>query len=235
MGYQIAGLVLGPLFYLQGQAVRRTIPVLPEPEGARDGQKGSGPRLRLLVLGDSAAAGVGASTMAESLSGQLVEQLSATHTVDWRLVAKTGATTASTLRHLARQAIGPFDVCITSLGVNDVTSGMGLKTWLAKQRSLRQLLLDRFGVRQLIVCGLPPMHGFPALPQPLRWWLGARASAFDAALQRDITADPRVLFLTLRFTEDQSLMASDGFHPGPVVYRQWAQQAAAQIRNFSFL
>ena len=231
MGYQLAGLALGPVLYLQGKAVRRSIPVLPEPDGVREGKRGSGRRLRILVLGDSAAAGVGAPTMDESLTGQLVEQLSGCFAVEWCLVAKTGATTSSTLKHLSKRALGPFDACVTSLGVNDVTSGLGIEPWLMQQNTLRRKLREELGAAHLIICGLPPMHGFPALPHPLRWWLGARATAFNERLQKQISNESDVSFLSLRFTEDRSLMASDGFHPGPMIYREWAIKAAALLKH----
>ena len=99
------------------------------------------------------------------------------------------------------------------LGVNDVTSGIGLETWLAQQARLRRVLRDRFGITRIVACGLPPVHGFPALPQPLRWYLGQRASAFDRALERALADAPDAVFLSLRFTEDLSLMAEDG-NPG---------------------
>ncbi len=208
--------------------------MLPEPAGERIGVLGSGPRLRLLVLGDSAAAGVGAETLQQSLVLQLAESLSAYYTVEWCLFAKTGATTASTLDALRRTGLGEFgtqaiDACVISLGVNDVTSGMFVSKWLRLQMQLRTLLREELNVKHLISCGLPPMHGFPALPQPLRWWLGARATEFDTRLQAAISRAAETSFLSLRFTEDTGAMARDGFHPGPVVYRQWAHYAAQLI------
>ncbi len=229
MGYQLATFALGPLLYLQGKAVRRTVPRLPEPPGPRSGSVGSGPLLRLLVLGDSAAAGVGAAHQDEALSGRLVEALCAEFTVDWMLFARTGATTASTIKHLDKLDGGPFDVAVTSLGVNDVTSGIARDAWLRQQAELRRVVRERHGVDRWVVCGLPPMHGFPALPQPLRWYLGARATAFDRALADDLATRDDASFLNLRFTQDLSLMASDGFHPGPEVYREWGRRAARAV------
>ncbi len=75
MKHLAATIALGPLLLLQGRHVRRVTPVLPEPPGPRQGRSGAGPALRLLILGDSAAAGVGASTQGEALSGQLVQTL----------------------------------------------------------------------------------------------------------------------------------------------------------------
>ncbi len=56
---------LGPLLVAQATRLRRTALELPEPRGARAGTIGRGtPVLRLLVAGDSSAAGVGARTAA---------------------------------------------------------------------------------------------------------------------------------------------------------------------------
>ena len=89
----IATLALAPILLAQGRHVRRTLPELPEPQGPRSG-----------VAGDSAAAGVGASTQDEALSGQLAVALAPTFTLHWKLLAFTGATTADMLDRLSREA-----------------------------------------------------------------------------------------------------------------------------------
>ena len=226
----LATLVLGPVLLMQGRRVRREVPRLPEPPGARAGVAGAGPRLRLLVLGDSAAAGVGAGHQDQALSGQLVRALSPRFEVHWRLEAKTGATTASTIEHLRSLPSAPFDVAVSSLGVNDVTAGRRVSHWLHEQAALRALLRERFGVGRLLVSGLPPVHAFPALPQPLRWYLGARARAFDQALRQSLAREPGVRHVGFDGGHDvASMMASDGFHPGPPVYAAWAERLAGAL------
>ena len=229
----LAALPMAPVLLFQAQRLRRSIPRLPEPPGRRRGATGSGPPLKLLVVGDSAAAGVGAAHQDGGLLGRLVQALASDHTVQWRLEARSGATTAATLRRLRKVEQGVFDVVVTSLGVNDVTSGLSRSAWLHQQRELRELLRDSFGVSSIVCCGLPPVHGFPALPQPLRWYLGERATAFAEDLQADVAGDPRVRFLSLRFTEDTTLMASDGFHPGPAVYAEWGRRAARGVSTLA--
>ena len=49
-------LLLAPWLIWQGRKVRKNTLRLPEAAGPREGQQGSGTSLRLLVLGDSAAA-----------------------------------------------------------------------------------------------------------------------------------------------------------------------------------
>lgn len=231
MDYRLATLVLGPIFYLQGRYVRHSTPRLPEPPGPRQGRSGSGQRLRLLVLGDSAAAGVGASHQDEALLGNLVQILSVTHAVEWVLSASTGATTASALRRLEKLDSGKFHVAVTSLGVNDVISGIGRNEWRERQAKLRDVLRRSFNVGRIVVCGLPPVHAFPALPQPLRWYLGAKARAFDSDLRKDVESESDISFLSLRFAEDTDLMAPDGFHPGPAAYRQWGRKVATLVSS----
>ncbi|NIP82235.1 MAG: SGNH/GDSL hydrolase family protein, partial [Gemmatimonadetes bacterium] len=60
----LAAPALAPILVAQGLFVRWRTTRLPEPPGDREGVTGAGPPLRLLVAGDSAAAGVGASTLA---------------------------------------------------------------------------------------------------------------------------------------------------------------------------
>lgn len=231
MLHTLLTLTLGPVLLVQGRAVRRDTPILPEPPGDRHGTAGDGPPFRLLILGDSAAAGVGAAHQDDALLGHTVAALTPHHRVTWTLHAVTGATTQSTLDGLHPLEGQTFDVAITSLGVNDITSGVGRSTWRQRQRTLRARLKEDLGVQHLIASGLPPVEGFPALPQPLRWYLGRRAREFDRDLQRDVAKEPGTTFLSLRFSEDANLMASDGFHPGPGVYAEWGRRAGALVRR----
>lgn len=228
----LATLLLFPILLAQGRAVRRSTPRLPEAAGPRQGSTGSGPTLRLLVLGDSAGAGVGVSHQDDALSGQVVAALSDAYRVEWSVFATTGDDTAMTLQRLEDFEQGPFDAVVTSLGVNDVTSGISSATWLARQARLREVLRESFGVRVFVLNGLPPMHAFPALPQPLRWYLGHRARRFDRDLRRAIESEDGVTMLDLHFSDSEdAAMAEDGFHPGAVVYREWGLGAASTVNE----
>ena len=220
---------LGPLLLAQGRRVRRTTPELPEAAGDREGVAGSGPLLRLMVLGDSAAAGVGAAHQDEGLLGRVVAGLAPRFRVEYRLVARTGATTASTVRHLAKASATPVDVVLTSLGVNDVTRGIGIGDFIEQQGRLFEVLRAKFGARRVIVSSLPPVHRFPALPQPLRWYLGARAKELDAALARALPDGLGAEYLAVHRDLVGAQMASDGFHPGPSAYAAWGAAAAGRI------
>ncbi len=224
-----AMVVLSPLLICQGMYVRRVTPKLPEADGPRSGEVGSGALLRLLVLGDSAAAGVGVRTQEEALSGYMVNGLKKKFRVAWRVEAQTGATTRSTIARLKRMTQEPFAAIAISLGVNDVTCGRRATTWLAELDELAGFLRYKFGAQRMLWTGLPPMHEFPALPQPLRWYLGARAKWFDRMLRGWAEAQPDCVFVAAPAGDCALMMAEDGFHPGPRMYEMWGAEMAKRI------
>lgn len=225
-------LILGPLLLVQGWWVRRRTPLLPEPVTETSGERGSGPSLRLLVVGDSSAAGVGALTAEDSLLGQLVEVLSESHTVKFKMLAKTGRTTRDMLDSLAAAQAEPFDVVVSALGVNDVTAQVPASRWEAQQQQLISELKDRFSARLIILSGLPPVRDFPALPWPLNAYLGSCADLLNTRLALLCKDQSGVCFHSLRDDyPDTATAAVDGFHPGPVVYHHWARFMADIIQR----
>ena len=230
----IERLVLGilfPLMMVEGIWVRITTPKLPEAKGQREGVAGKGRPLRILVVGDSSAAGVGASTQTEALAGQLLASLIEDFKVHWKLIANTGFTTAELNQYLSNMPSGHYDIALSATGVNDITARHSLYACLVEQIDMVALLRDRFAVRHVLISGLPPLHRFPALPEPLRWYIGARAKRLDAALQQWTQDQKDCDHIQLNFPVGPENMASDGFHPGPGIYAIWGKTAAEIIRN----
>jgi lysophospholipase L1-like esterase len=228
--HSLATVVLGPILLAQGRYVRRVTPRLPEAPGPREGVLGSGAPLRLLIAGDSAAAGVGAASQAQALSGRLAAALAGDYRVEWRLVARTGIGVRELVDVLEAEPARPFDVAVTSIGVNDVTAGTSVERWVALQGELVRSLESRFGVAQALLSSVPPMHRFPALPQPLRWYLGGRASRLNGALAEWARERRDCEFVPVEFPLEPGLIATDGFHPGPAGYAEWARHLAQRIR-----
>lgn len=223
-------LSLAPFLILQGRHVRRVTPRLPEPDGARAGQAGSGQPLRLLIVGDSAAAGVGVSQQQDALSGQLIALLSQSYQVDWQLHATTGHTTAQVLAAVEQLPKQTFDIIVTSTGVNDVTAGLSAKRWIKQKQQLIERLTEKFQPQQILLTSVPPMHLFPALPQPLRWYLGQHAQQLNQALAQLTAEQPHCQQVTLNFPMQPDYMAQDGFHPAAAAYTIWANTLVDCLR-----
>ena len=160
-----------PLVAAQGLWVRRRAPRFADAAGPRRGTVGAGPSLRLLAFGDSIVAGVGAPTLDQALVGRFAGALAsrAGRTVEWVAVGKTGARSAD-LRDslLARVPPGPFDVVVVSVGVNDVTGLVRTRDWVHRVDAVIAGLRAHSPDARILMAGLPPLWGFPLLPQPLR-------------------------------------------------------------------
>ena len=200
---------------------------LPEAAGPRAGIVGQGPDLRLLILGDSSAAGVGAATQGEALAGHLVARLAQSWRVEWRVEAVSGATTVSVLKGFVAH---PADAVVVSLGVNDVKNGVSARAWEARNTRLLARLRAECGARVVAVAGVPPLGDFPVLPQPLRRVLGARAVRFDGLLQR-VCAAQGAVHVGFDFPMDVADMAPDGFHAGPRIYAAWASHVVNALER----
>ena len=214
---------LYPLLYTQGLWVASRAMRLPEPDGPRAGITGQGPKLRLLIFGDSSAAGVGVAQQDQALSGHLSRRLGKDFTVDWTLRAKSGATSSSA-REMLHALDGPYDVAMIALGVNDAKNGVREASWTRNMGAILDRLATTHRCKMIGVSGLPPIDRFPLLPNPLRGTLAARARQFDARLQEIAHATPQAIFLRTHLDGLEDHMAEDGFHPGSAIYRQWAEE-----------
>ena len=230
-------LALSPLLVAQALRTRARVPRLPEAAGPRRGTVGTGEALlRVLIVGDSSAAGVGVATQREALAGQLAGELAAriAGRVQWQLLARSGLTTAQTLALLQAESPTAADVAIVVTGVNDVVDQVPSYRATRSREQLANTLRNRIGVQHVVFCPLPPIHQFPALPQPLRWAMGADARRHNRVLHEWV--QHRAATLGDASSADMSdlqlnraVMAHDGFHPGERAYRQVAHALAMHI------
>lgn len=229
MLYHLSLMALAPLLLFQGRRVRAKTPQLPRPAGASIGLSGKGTPLRLLVAGDSAAAGIGANRQSETLAGRLVGRLSETRGVEWRLLAESGHRSTDLLLNLRQHCTEPYDIAVISIGVNDVIAMTSLQEWRRNLAAVAAHLVGKCGVKTVYFSSVPPMHLFPALPNPLRWWLGLRARQLNRAMRELAFLDPNCRFVESPLLMDPAVMAVDGFHPGELAYASWAEQLIAKI------
>lgn len=217
-----AKLLLSPVLVAQALATRARMPRLPEAAGEREGEVGRGPLLRLLMLGDSSAAGVGVAAQEQALAGFLPSALAryAKVRVRWHLVARSGVTSAQCLQ-LLQQAQEPLqaDVAVVVLGVNDVVDQVPSQRAVASRESIANRLRNGHGVAHVVFAPLPPVHRFPGLPQPLRWVAGRDARRHDDAVADWARTRSDVSHVPIDLPLNTGLMAGDGFHPGEPVYR----------------
>lgn len=253
--------LLAPIYLYQGRKIKRDTVRLPEPNGERHGQvqlndaiespkEAQKRTLNLMVVGDSAAAGVGSETQQEALVGNLIPVLTQQSAIqnqfdilNWSLQATTGHTSFDILRRLyvLPAPSQPVDVMVLSVGVNDTTSKVSVDKWQQQIASIIAIAQRKFGVRELIFLSLPPMAQMPAIPAPLSNFVGAKASILDNTLQQVCAAHDSVTYMATDFPrmiaehsngtpiDIKVMFASDGFHPSSLMYGYWAQQLSELI------
>lgn len=251
--------LFAPIYLYQGRKIKRETVRLAEPSGERHGvidlvddstSSQSKQAFNLMVVGDSAAAGVGSQTQQEALVGRLIPMLvedeyiqSRFAQLNWSLQATTGHTSFDILRRLyiLPTPDQPIDLMLLSVGVNDTTSNVSVHKWQQQIEDIIGIAQRKFGVRELIFLSLPPMAQMPAIPTPLNNFVGAKAAILDEILQKICTARDGVHYMATDFARmleehangapiDITVMfASDGFHPSSLMNGYWAQQIVENI------
>ncbi len=253
--------LFAPVYLYQGRKIKRDTVRLPEPNGERHGSvqldhasnesaAQNKPELHIMIVGDSAAAGVGSETQQEALVGKLIPILQQQPTINeqfavlnWSLQATTGHTSFDILRRLYIMPAPnkPIDVMILSVGVNDTTSSVAVDKWQQQIKDIIAIAQRKFGVRELVFLSLPPMAQMPAIPAPLNNFVGAKSSILDGILQQICMAHKNVTYMATDFPrmiaehsngtpiDIKVMFASDGFHPSSLMYGYWAQQLSELI------
>ena len=239
-------LLLMPILGIQAIWVRKKALRLPEPEGQREYDfntdllhcTDSMAKRTLMIVGDSAAAGVGAKSQDEALSGRISHLAPKGLLSRMSLHATTGLTSGDVVNLLTQIPAKSYCTALVSMGVNDVTKFVSLNAWRINIESVASLLKHKFNCQSIIFTALPPMHLFPVIPQPLRTILGIRAYLFNKVLQRYIAKSDSAQILRINIMEqgsaarsmkDSGLMAEDGFHPSSKGYAVWANQVVQLI------
>lgn len=187
------------------------------------------PPLRLTLLGDAVALGVGVDTVEESIGGQLAGLLAGdtgARRVELSSVAVAGSRSADLSTQVARALVGTRpDVAVILVGAGDATGLRPPGEAAAELRAAVRRLRDA-GV-EVVVGTCPDLGACRAFAPPLRQlvgWLGRRIARAQAAAAHVAGGD--VVDLAAEtgpvFRADAGALCFDGFHPSADGYRVWA-------------
>lgn len=196
----------------------------------------AGAPLRLAILGDSTAAGVGADAPSDTVAAQLAAALAQDGrrvTVDG--LAISGARTADLAGQVSRALThGRPDVAVIVVGANDATHPVRLST---VERELAAAVSRLRSARVRVVVGTcPDLGSVRAFAHPLRElaaWRGRRVAAAQIRAVRRAGAVPVDLAAETGpvFRADPGTLSPDLFHPSPDGYRLWAAALLPAVRE----
>lgn len=225
---RLAMLPTAPVLAVQGRRLRRDTPRLPDAAAPWHGAV-AGPRpVRLLVLGDSTAAGVGAATQELALPGNLARELSTRlgRGVTWRAVGENGGTSGDLVeRYLDAATEVPADLVFLSVGANDA---LGLRPRWAFVRDIRTIVARLKAASPgvtILVSSLPAFSQFVLLPNPLRWNLYLHSTSLEAGARAAVAGMDNVWMSGPPPKYTDGFFASDLFHPSDSGYTDWARFA----------
>lgn len=225
---------LFPFFLLllpQAIYVKKTTLRLPEAHGENlIAFQGLTPHnVHISHFGESTVAGVGIQKYHDGLSANICQRLhnQLSMNIHCHIVGKNGIC-YDELNTLIAQHSHKIDVAIITMGVNDTTKLTSLSQW-RKHIELCIALLQQQGVRHIFFTQVPPMAQFPALPAPLKYFLGLRAWQLDLELKRIIQNQHRCHYVGSKLLVEKHYIAEDGYHPSAQGYAAWAEQITPQI------
>lgn len=218
-----------PFLIPQALYLRRTAPRFAPAAGSGAGSVGNGEQLRLLAIGDSIIAGVGASELSKALVGQTATALASSRNckICWQALGVSGYDSTEILEHLLPELPAPpFDYIIVSVGVNDITGLTPVRKWRSNLSLLLDSLHDHSPNAAIAVAGMPPLHGFPLLPQPLRAVLGMRGKLFDNVASDVVNRCRNSFHVPIALNPEPHQFAPDGYHPSEESYTEFGRNMA---------
>jgi len=218
--------LLLPWVLPQALWVRRRTPRFMGPRGDLHGVYGQSPRQRIIGIGDSIIAGVGADLPEQTITAQLALCWQEKTGIDthWTGHGKIGAR-VERIKAIAESLT--YDdqtvLVLISTGVNDITSLTAVDDWINALEALVTDAQGRYPRAQIALLGIPPLELFPALPNPLKQILGWRAADYDRAARGYAENRSGIFYVPITTRPTINEFASDGFHPSAASYAALAR------------
>ncbi|WAP68008.1 SGNH/GDSL hydrolase family protein [Jiella pelagia] len=227
--------LLFPVYIWQGLQTRRRVLRMVPPAGRTSGVLGAPalgePVVKLLVIGDSSAAGVGVDEIDDSLGPKLAERIAALtgHSVFWRAAGANSAVSAEVRDHvvpnLAREA---FTHIVLMIGTNDAKNFHGGRRFKKSFGSLLYALKAKWPDARIVWSPPVDLKRVPALPRGLAHVLELRARIIRKIGARLCAERGAIVATTLPRVEPAGF-SRDGFHASVEGYAYYANHLVSYV------
>jgi lysophospholipase L1-like esterase len=186
---------------------------------------GKGDR-KILIIGESTVAGVGASAIEFTLAGHIFKQLGK----DFQVFnyGKNGIRASQTLLKLGdslNTVPGKVEGVFLFLGANDCFRLTHPRRFKVELEVIIQHLKWNFAPDWIYLADIPPVQLFPAFPKLLQYYLNAQRSFLLKEMSAISSVQKGVLFDKIRIDISSDFFASDMIHPSDAGYQKIAEFA----------
>lgn len=196
----------------------------------------AGPLLSYVVLGDSTAAGIGAS-YDDGIAVRTAVELGLTHRVSMRNFSVSGARVRDVLeKQLASAEMVRPELVLISIGANDVTHLTSIPSMRKRLRIIVARLRAANPQVAIVITGAPDMGSPPRIPWILRGFASVRAKLVNRMFRKE-ARDLRLTFAPIAevtgpmFRRDRTLFDADRFHPNARGYATWVPVLNAALAD----
>lgn len=222
-----------PFVWMQAGLFYFKMKKLDDPKGERIVHIGSSEQIiRILVVGDSSALGVGCDDISQSSVGVIAEKLSEQFSVQYQVCAFTSFATKQIFEKVREVPKQSFDFIVISLGTNDILQRTKLSDWVKQVTELMTYLQVSFCPQKIFINAVPPFQKLSHLPNSFRTYLSNKSQQMNLYLSQLAIESTACQFVDMDFDFHADYISADGFHPSALLYQlQGARLATFMLEN----
>ena len=236
-------ILASPYLYFVIRKLRRTIPSLPNAQDLLGKTTGYDEALSLLLLGESAIAGVGVGSNHDALAGHISNKLSkqCQLNVSWEILAHTGYHAEQVLDILLPQLRSyHYDIILIQLAANDAFRLNFPNRYKTSIEKIIHHLRAKYPEAIILFINNPPVRDM-AFPAIVQFVLGNIMDQYAKVLHDLAAKDKKVFFIDdkvrlkdwrRRFPDRKfEDFFSDGVHPSAFTFSVWAEDICDYMMN----
>ncbi|MES2225563.1 MAG: GDSL-type esterase/lipase family protein [Patescibacteria group bacterium] len=185
----------------------------------------------MLVLGDSTAVGVGASTSTESLPGLVAHFTGATYVENH---AVSGAVVSDLAGQIGKAELTRYDLILVQIGANDIVRFHDARETAER---LSKVLGTLPQAEHVVVLSAGDVGAATLFPEPIRPFYTRLNQGFHQEFSRALAAQG-ITYVNLStgpgvelFIEQPNVyLAADGFHPSSAGYGLWFEAVRSYLK-----
>ncbi|MCH7405546.1 SGNH/GDSL hydrolase family protein [Belliella aquatica] len=185
----------------------------------------------LLIIGESTAAGVGASHTDTTFAAQMAASMETGNIYN---IGKNGLKASGlNVRFQKHKDTLPlsFDTCVILIGANDCFQFTPPSKFSTGLEQFIRELIKTSSCKKIIIPLIPPVHQFPAIPKIIRFFLGFHRKVLGLEVKQIALRYSKVTFIDQNEYYEPAFFAEDGIHPSDLGYKRMSDMILAQIKE----